>query len=50
MAQVKKENPFVTPVVIYQQVPIKDKCCNRVWILVDKPGGDGFVANIPAVG
>ncbi|KAK6776858.1 hypothetical protein RDI58_027859 [Solanum bulbocastanum] len=50
VAQVKKGNPFVTPVVIYKQVPITDNCCNRVWILVDRPGGNGFVTNIPAVG
>lgn len=50
MAQVKKANPFVTPVVIYKQVPITDNCCNRVWILVDRPGGNGFVTNMPAVG
>ncbi|KAM3202376.1 hypothetical protein P3L10_030000 [Capsicum annuum] len=51
VAQVKKTNPFVTPVVIYKQVTnITDNCCNRVWILVDKLGGNGIVTNIPAVG
>lgn len=50
MARVKKGNPFVTPVVVDKQVPITQKCCNRVYILVDKAGGNGIVTNIPAVG
>ncbi|OIT37305.1 hypothetical protein A4A49_19452 [Nicotiana attenuata] len=51
VAQVKKGNPFITPVVIYKQVThITDNCCNRVWILVDQPGGNGIITNIPAVG
>ncbi|OIT33561.1 hypothetical protein A4A49_55042 [Nicotiana attenuata] len=49
--QVLSSNSVVTPVVIYNQVTnITDDCCNRVWILVDQPGGNGQVENIPTVG
>lgn len=49
--QVLSSNQVVTPVVIYKQVTnITDICCNRVWIYVDQPGGNGVVQNIPAVG
>ncbi|KAG5568117.1 hypothetical protein H5410_064872 [Solanum commersonii] len=49
--QVLNSNSVVTAVVIYKQVTnITDICCNRVWIYVDVPGGNGIVQNIPAVG
>ncbi|CAN4119976.1 unnamed protein product [Withania somnifera] len=49
--QVLTSNQIVTPVVIYKQVTnITNDCCNRVWIYVDQPGGNGIVENIPAVG